>query len=396
MAERPVYDTIEGIAAWLIGPTIARTTGGRAVDEFAWRLLAAGIPLSGLSVHSGTLHPQFLGVTFLWWKATAQTTAILVAHEVTHEVSYGDNPVRRVIEGSETLRRRLEVDAQSLDFSILRDLKAKGCTDFLSVPVPSAHGSGYAVTYATDRAGGFSEREIADLIGISSRLQSVCDSYSQRALTQNLLHVYLGANAGAKVLSGQIRRGTGEELAAVLWSSDLRGFTERSDRLPGARMIAILNALLDAQANAIHAHGGEILKFIGDGLLAIFPIGSSSAADAAADALRAAEEAHAAVSALVGHPSMTGEAPLRIVVALHIGTVIYGNVGAANRLDFTVIGQAVNQVSRIEGVAKMLDEPIVVSDDYADAYGKPLRSLGFHTLRGVTARHELFGVRSAR
>jgi len=390
-AERPTNDTVDAIADWLADPAIQSVSGARVIDEFAWRLLAAGFPLLRMSLHSGTLHPQFLGVFFVWWRDTGQTVQTLVAHEVRDVVLYEDNPVRRVIEGGETIRRKLDVADAKLEFSILRELKVKGGTEYISLPISSAHGLGYAVSYTTDRAGGFSAQEIDDLTRLSRLLQSVCDSYRQRALTRNLLNAYLGANAGPKVLAGQIRRGTGEELTVVLWSSDLRGFTERSDRLAGHRMIAILNALFDAQAKVIHDHGGEILKFIGDGLLAIFPIESIGRSSLAAkNALDAAREALDAVRLLADDPSMAGEPPLRIVVALHAGTVIYGNVGSADRLDFTVIGPAVNLVSRIEGVAKALDQPIVVSDDFAQAYGAPLRSIGYHQFRGLATSRELF------
>jgi adenylate cyclase len=247
------------------------------------------------------------------------------------------------------------------------------------------------VTYVTDRPGGFTESEIADLTRVSQRLPVLVDMHSQKAIARNLLNAYLGAKTGPRVLAGQIRRGTGEEINAVLWSSDLRGFTARSDHLPGNHMIALLNALFDAQAKPIHDHGGEILKFIGDGLLAIFPIETpGAAAEATRRALEGAVEAHAAVRGLDDEVAALGEPPLHIVVALHVGTAIYGNIGAANRLDFTVIGPAVNLVSRVEAVAKTLDLPIVVSDEFARAYGRPLRSLGTHQLRGLAAPHELF------
>jgi adenylate cyclase len=390
-AERPTHETIDSIAEWLVGTAIQKESGARAIDEFAWRLLAAAFPLFRVTLHSGTLHPQFLGVNFVWWRDTGQTAQTFVAHEVRDAVPYVNNTVLRVIESGETIRRRLDVADSELDMSILHDVKAKGGTDYLALPIASADGQDYAVTYATDRAGGFSEREIDELTRLSQRLQSACDSYRQRALTRNLLNAYLGSNAGPKVLAGQIRRGTGQELTVVLWSSDLRSFTERSDRLPGHRMIAILNALFDAQATAIHNHGGEILKFIGDGLLAIFPIDSGGPpGHAAENALHAAREALDAVRRLADDPCMAGEPPLKVVVALHAGTVIYGNVGSADRLDFTVIGPAVNLVSRIEGVAKALDEPIVVSDDFARACKRPLRSLGYHPFRGLATAHELF------
>lgn len=390
-ADRPTHETVDTIADWLAGPILTNESGARAIDEFAWRMLAAGFPLLRMTLHSGTLHPQFLGTTFVWWRDVGQTVQTLIAHEIRDTVPYENNPIRQVIEGGETIRRRLDVPNNELDFSILHDLKARGGTDYVSLPIPSAHGPGYAISYTTDRNGGFSTQEIDAMTRLSHRLQDACDTYSQRALTRNLLNAYLGSKAGPKVLAGQIRRGTGEELAAVLWSSDLRGFTERSDRLAGTRMIAILNALFEAQAKAIHGHGGEILKFIGDGLLAIFPIDDVGRGDDAAEnALAAAREALDAVRLLADGPSMAGEPPLKIVVALHAGTVIYGNVGSAERLDFTVIGPAVNVVSRIEAAAKALDQPVVVSNDFARAYGRPLRSLGYQQFRGLATPHELF------
>jgi adenylate cyclase len=389
--ERPTHATIETVIEWLAGPVFRNESGVRAIDEFSWLMLAAGFPLLRVTLHSGTLHPQYLGATFVWWRDSGRTEQTLVAHEVRDQVSYENNPVRRVLEGGETIRRRLEVPDDQLDFSILPDLRARGGTDYLSLRIAGAHGNGYMVSYTSDRTGGFTAREIDELTRMSRRLQGLCDSYSQRALTRNLLDTYLGARAGPRVLAGQIRRGTGEEMPVVLWSSDLRGFTERSDRLPGNRMIAILNALFDAQARAIHDHGGEILKFIGDGLLAVFPIVDADAAQTASeDAMDAAREALEAVRLLAGDPCMVDEPSLKIVVALHAGTVIYGNVGSAARLDFTVIGPAVNLVSRIEGVAKSLDRSIVVSDDFARAYAKPLQSLGWHHFRGLAAPRELF------
>jgi adenylate cyclase len=226
---------------------------------------------------------------------------------------------------------------------------------------------------------------------VAQRLPVVMDMHSLRAIADNLLTAYLGPMTGPRVLAGHIRRGQGDTITAVLWSSDLRGFTSLSDRLPGQRMIEILDALFDAQARSINAHGGEILKFIGDGLLAIFPIMDAGLAGVAARrALEAATETLRAVHRLNDDPVLEGEPPLKIVIALHVGQVLYGNIGAADRLDFTVIGPAVNLVSRIEAVAKSLNLPIVVSDDFAHAYGRPLTSLGYHQLRGLATPHELF------
>jgi adenylate cyclase len=389
VAERPAHDTIESIAEWLIGDARRINSFTRTIDDFSWRLLASGIPLLRVSLHGGTLHPQFLGATYVWWRTTAQTQEVMITHEVADLMPYAENPVLRVREGGETLRRRLDGSEMGFDFSVLFDLEARGATEYFALPVGGAFGPrAYMAAYVTDRPGGFSEREIADLSAISQRLSVVADMNSQRQIAENVLKAYLGPQTGGKVLAGQIRRGSGEAIAAVLWSSDLRRFTEMSDHLPGERVIAILNDLFDLQAKAIADHGGEILKFIGDGLLAIFPVANpDEVSRAAANALAAAQEA---LGLLRARQSPEGEPPLEIVIALHYGTVIYGNVGATDRLDFTVIGPAVNLVSRIEAIAKSLDLPLVVSDNFADAYGGTLKSLGQHQLRGLDLPHELF------
>src|ERR1700730_15560373 len=271
-AERPQHDTIEAIIDWLSGPAQHVPTLSGEFDEFAWRMLAAVFPLLRATLQLRTLHPQYLGANFVWWRTTGRTVLRLITHEVQDLYGHEDNPVRRVLVGGETVRRRLEVADDQLDFPILHDLKAEGATDYFALPVKSALGTNYMVTYATDRIGGFTAQEISDLTRVSQRLPLLADLHSQRRIASNILTAYLGPKTGPKVLAGQIRRGTGEEITAVLWSSDLRGFTERSDRLTGTQVIALLNVLFDAQAKAIAGHGGEILKFIGDGLLAIFPI----------------------------------------------------------------------------------------------------------------------------
>jgi adenylate cyclase len=389
--QRPTADTIEAIAEWLVGPARQLATGPTAFDEFSWRMLATGLPLLRVTMHGGTLHPLYLGAALTWWRSTGQTQMVMVSHEIRHSAGFQGNPILRVREGGETLRRRINLASEELDFPVLHDLKAAGATDYLALPVPSAFGGNYAVTFVSDRAEGFTDDEVADMTRVAQRLPVVIDMHSQRAIANNLLTAYLGPMTGPRVLAGHIRRGQSETITAVLWSSDLRAFTARSDRLPGQRMIEILDALFDAQARSIQAHGGEILKFIGDGLLAIFPIIDAGLAGVATrNALEAANEALEAVHGLASDPLLYGEPPLKIVVALHVGQVLYGNIGAADRLDFTVMGPAVNLVSRLEAIAKSLELPIVVSDDFARACGRPLTSLGQHQLRGLATPHELF------
>jgi adenylate cyclase len=391
VAERPAHDTIEAILEWLIGGARQSGSFARTIDELSWRLVAAGMPLLRVTLRGGTLHPQFLGATYIWWRTSGQTQEIMITHEVADLIPPAENPIMRVQAG-EILRRRLDGPEARFDFSVLHDLKARGATDYFALPVGGAFGPrAYMATYVTDRADGFLEREIADLTAVSERLSIVADMNSQRQIAENVLKAYLGSQTGRKVLAGQIRRGSGESIAAVLWSSDLRRFTQMSDRLPAESLIGILNDLFDLQAKAIAGHGGEILKFVGDGLLAIFPVAHpDEAARAAGNALAAAQEALAALGVLRAQAAAAGEPPLEIVIALHYGNVIYGNVGAADRLDFTVIGPAVNLVSRIEAIAKSLDSPLVVSDNFSEAYGGALTSLGQHQLRGLDAPHELF------
>jgi adenylate cyclase len=387
-AERPSHDTLEEIAAWLIGPARRITSAPQAIDEYAWRLYAAGVPVLRVTLHCGTLHPQFLGSAYVWWRTTAQTQEIMIMHEVVDIVPYEENMVARVRLGGETIRRRLDGAEAQLDFPILHEIKAQGGVEYFAFPVSSAYGT-YMASYSTDRPGGFTDEEIAQLRAVSDRLSVLADTHIQRQIAENVLKAYLGPQTGPLVLAGKIRRGTGDTINAVLWSSDVRSFTALSDRVPGERVIAILDEVFDAQATAIAKHGGEILKFIGDGLLAIFPVEApDQTARAAAEALAAASEAIAAVQALGARSA--GEAPLKMVIALHYGSAIYGNIGAADRLDFTVIGPGVNLVSRVEAIGKSLDLPLIVSDDFARVHGGTLKSLGLHKLRGLEQPHELF------
>lgn len=192
--------------------------------------MAAGLPLLRVTLQLRTLHPQYLGANFVWWRTTGRTVLTFVTHEVQDLYGHEDNPVRRVLVGGETLRRRIDVADDELDFPILHDLKAEGATDYFALPIKSSFGTNYMATYVTDRPGGFTETEIADLTRVSQRLGLLADLRNHRRIAGNILAAYVGSKTGLKVLAGQIRRGTGEKITAVLWSSDLRGFTERSPR----------------------------------------------------------------------------------------------------------------------------------------------------------------------
>jgi adenylate cyclase len=387
--DRPQFETLDGVSRWLRGPARRETSFAKVLDEFSWRLTAAGIGLLRVGVTTTTLHPQFMGSTYHWWKDEGETRKIMVKHEVADIVPYADNPIFQARVEGKTIRRKIE--EPPFEFTILGDLKARGGTDYLIFPVESPFGfEAHVMTYVSDAAGGFRQAEIDVLTGFASDIALVADMRSQRQIAENVLGAYLGAQTGPRVLAGEIRRGSGQPISAAIWSSDLRGFTALSDRAAPERVIAVLNELFDLQAAAILAHGGEILKFVGDGVLAIFPAATAQEArQAARSALAAAKATLAQVSARETPP---GETPLRLVIALHFGEVTYGNIGSVDRVDFTVIGPAVNLVSRIEAIAKARDLALIVSDDFACAFGKcaELPSLGAFELRGLEKPHELF------
>ena len=388
-ADRPQFETLDGVARWLKGPARREGSLAKVVDEFAWRLTAAGIDLLRVGVNTSILHPQFLGATYHWWKDDAETRKIMVMHEVLEQVPYADNPIFQARNEHKTIRRRIDPADGPFEFTVLADLKARGATDYLLFPVESPFGfEAHVMTFVSAAPGGFRQAEIDVLTSLSVDVALIADMRAQRQIAENVLTAYLGPQTGPRVLEGRIRRGSGERISAAIWSSDMRGFTAFSDRAEPERVIATLNALFDVQAKAIGEHGGEILKFIGDGVLAIFPAATpEEARQAARHALSAARET---LAALAGQDP--GAEALRLVIALHYGEVTYGNIGSADRVDFTVIGPAVNLVSRIEAVAKSRDLPLIVSDDFARVYGycTELPSLGAFALRGLDQTHELF------
>jgi len=249
------------------------------------------------------------------------------------------------------------------------------------------------VTWATDRPSGFSDAEISALEEINPALAAIVEPRAIRRITENLLDTYLGPQAGRRVLAGQIQRAEGERLRAVIMMTDMRGFTALSDRLPGEEVIELLDDYFDAIVTPVKARKGETLKFMGDGVLAIFPAADDDDFSAASvEALEAALEGLECFGVVNKAGRETDQTEIRIGIGLHLGEVIYGNVGAADRLDFTVIGPAVNLASRIEGLTKRLLRPILTSSAFARICPPPLVSLGFHPVRGLFEPEEVFGL----
>ena len=296
------------------------------------------------------------------------------------------SPIRQVRETGRPIRVDLTHD--ELPYPVCDDLKAEGMTDYLIQPMLSSHGGHSFASWSTDRPGGFLPEHIDALEAIAPTLALRMDANSAHLATQQLLRVYLGRNAAERVIGGAFERGSGERIEAAIWFCDLRGFTALSDHADVEQVIDVLDRYFSVVAEPIRANGGEILKFIGDAVLAVFPT-CKEPGDACVCALRAAKEA-------LAHAHVLGP-DLSFGVALHLGEVFYGNIGASSRLDFTVIGPAVNEASRVEGMCKVLGRDLLLTQAFANHVDRlELESLGTHRLRGVGREQELFGLKLGR
>jgi adenylate cyclase len=278
-------------------------------------------------------------------------------------------------------------------FPVFTTLNEQGATDYLARLVAFENTEapallGAAISFATDREGGFSEEDVACLDSLIPTLSLAAYRIALLDLTIGVLDAYVGLSAGRRVLSGEIHRGAGQTIGAVLFFGDLRGFTPLAD---AARddLISRLSEHLEAMAEPIEAHGGEVLNFLGDGLLAIFPVAAGATLDRAASSA-----VDAALAALAGNVAVNerhaGSPSLALDIALHCGAVFFGNIGSRTRLDFTVIGPAVNEASRMEGLCAALGQNLLLSAPVAAACGRPVASLGFHRIRGLDAKREMF------
>ncbi len=360
---------------------------------------ALGIPLCRLRLHVRTLHPQFLGTSYTWLLGVEEIGEFNAAYAIRNEERYLSSPFRAIFEeGVGGVRRRLDVPEVALDFPVLKDLRDEGATDYVAMPIAFADGRRSAITFAADRPGGFSTEELEVVYGMLPVLSRLIEVHALRRTARTILETYLGRSSGARVLDGLIRRGDGDDINAVIWFSDLRASTALAETLSRQAFLDLLNGFFEATAGAVLAHGGEVLRFIGDAFLAIFPLDPACAQPAAdgeaevpacARALAAARDAIARMSAYNMERHTQGEPPLRFGIGLHIGNVTYGNIGVEERLEFTVIGPAANEAARLEGMCKTLDRPLVISAELARWVREPLVSLGVHVLRGVREPQEV-------
>jgi adenylate cyclase len=386
-------DTAE-VARWLAegAPTAARAE--EILQQLCERISACGIPLWRVAVFVRTLHPHIIGRSFTWFPDKGVATGE-APYQIMDDDAFRLSPVVRVYHTGAPLRRRIADRDCPMDFSILADFRAEGVTDYLASPLLFTNGEIHVATWTTRAPGGFDDRQIRGLETVVAPLARIAEIYALRRTAQTLLNTYVGPHTGERILKGQIRRGDTEAIKAAIWLSDMRGFTALADRLPPATLMRLLNRYFDAQVPVIARHGGEVLKFIGDGLLAIFPVepGDDRGARACAAALEAARAARQEIAALgQGGDPIEGVERVRFGLALHVGEVLYGNVGGETRLDFTCIGPAVNLAARLEKLAGELGRTLLASTEFAERCPGALVPVGRFTVRGIDSVQRVFGL----
>ncbi|MEJ0056032.1 MAG: adenylate/guanylate cyclase domain-containing protein [Bacteroidota bacterium] len=351
-------------------------------------LTAAGVPVDRCHALVRTLHPHIAGRSFLWMPGrhveVAEHSYDELLRPEVDEFSYIPVFRKGVI-----IRKRL-VGEKKLTPDLI-PLAEDGYTDFFAGPLKFISGQIHGIFFATRHPDGFSDDDIHALERVLGPLSRIGEIFALMRTATNLLNTYVGHDAGARIMAGQIQRGETNSIHAVIWFSDLRGFTSMSGTLQPAEIISTLNSVFDCQVPFIELHGGHVLKFIGDGLLAIFPC-SDNPASQAESALAAVAQAFSSLDALNDTRVRDGNNPLRFGVALHLGDVAYGNIGGANRLDFTCIGPSVNLAARLETLTSKVDKNLIVSDEIARLITVPLEPLGEFDLKGVGTPVKAFAV----
>ncbi|SDH17191.1 adenylate cyclase [Bradyrhizobium sp. Rc2d] len=378
------------VVDWLTNGTRDERFVDNIFAQMCIRLQQAGIPLKRSTLHILIHHPQWLGARMMWSDGMREAEIALVDYDVRERSEYIGSAANEIHDGAAEVRERLEQDSSlGRKHALYDEMRARGLTDYVAWPLYHTLGKRHLVTFATDRPGGFDDAHIAGLKKLLPVLALVSEIRVKNRLARTLLETYVGSHAGELILAGATRRGTGTTVRAAIMICDLRDFTKISDNWPRDDVIDLLNDYFDAMSEPIARHGGEILKFIGDGLLAIFPL---SQPDACANLLHAVTEARKAMAALNERNNGTGRAPLNYGIGVHVGDVMYGNIGSTSRLDFTVIGPAVNMASRLEALTKQLGRTVLLSRAFAELVEREfeLEHVGQHEVRGFSDPIELF------
>lgn len=396
---------------WLANAGLRNMPLEEIVDGLGRRLNDAGLPVERMFVGMNTLHPMVRARSLIWDRAASEITHFEFSHAGIDVPIIRESPFAPMLrDGVDEQRRDLTDPAMIRGVPVFEELHAAGMTEWLGrifpmgelVPqvgwtVEAEHAERLALvcSLTTSQPGGYREADIALLKRVLPVFAIAVKAVTMRALGHGLLAAYLGDDPASRVFAGTVQRGEVQSVEAVLFYTDLRGFTAIADTTPGRELIALLDECFECMAAPVTRHGGEVLKFMGDGLLAAFAVRPAGRAEVCAAALDAATEALALIEALNGRRRAAGQQTAGLDLSLHIGAVQYGNVGTAARLDFTVIGPAVNEASRIERLCEPLGQNLLVSQAFAEAATQSrerLVSLGRHKLRGVREETELFGL----
>ena len=395
-------NALPAIAEWIVGAGLAGESETAMLDGFCRRAVAAGLPIARAGVIIDTLHPVHEGRAFRWHRESSGE-AELIEYGPTSEGDAATNwratPFYRLLETGESMLRRHIVPGEAPEFPQLALFADEGMTDYVALINRFARQGALGEMdcvysyWFTDHPGGFTDDDIDGLVGLIPSLALAVKCISLTRIAGTLVETYLGRDPGRRVLAGRIGRGAADQISAVLWYSDLRGFTRITDNAPPTQTIALLNDYAEAVISTIHDHGGDVLKLIGDGVLAIFPY-SGEATAACAEAVAAENALRHRLSKLNEKRTAKGLPTTEVYLGLHIGEVFYGNIGSRERLDFTVIGPAVNEVARIAAMCRSAERDVLFSADFAAALiasGSALPvSVGRYALRGVERPQELF------
>ncbi|MTH96333.1 adenylate/guanylate cyclase domain-containing protein [Roseibium sp. RKSG952] len=370
------------VVQWLYSDAVELKDSLELIEQLAGRLRAGGVPVDRATTAIVLLHPNVRAEASVWTSDGLRELRRYPANQESEEV-YLNSPVRIVYTEGRSVRCRIAPDRVPDEFGIINDLRQEGYTDYIALPLPFSDGTYKALTFATKAPGGFTPGHISIFESVNRPLALICELRTLRRTAETLLDTYVGARAGGRVLNGSIQRGDGEWISAIVSFADLRGFTRLSNDLPADKLILLLNKYFGAMTEAVEAHGGEVLKFIGDEVMAIFPYESEGGArDAARRALSAARETTRRIEAINRNNTCSYTPSMRVGISLHAGDVFFGNVGGENRLDFTVIGPVVNLAARIAELAKDLDKEVLVSDAIADIMGCRQGIFGSYRVKG--------------
>ena len=379
---------------WLLREGRNQPTGRELMRGLGAELTAGGFPLMRALLAKPTLHPQIASIAYRWSRAEPGVETFTREHDIWQSDQYLRSPMALIYAGEPMIRRRLFGPELKIDFPILEDLLAEGGTDYAIFGLRRGDGRPLAaLSIATDVPGGFTDQQLNGFQSLLPLLSLIVEAIETRLTARSLLEIYLGGDAGKRVMGGLIRRGESVTIAAAIWQCDLRDFTTMSNQLPRDEVLAILNDYFDAVTRPVLARGGEILKFIGDAVLAIFPMRDDLDRDEKCrTALAAAEEALDALRDVNELRASAGKPPLGIGIGLHAGSVSYGNIGSQTRLDFTVIGPAVNLAARITGLCRPLNQALLASRTFASPCGSKLVPLGHYPMHGFDAPQEVYGL----